>query len=69
MDKELLNQMLDVLDVRKSVEHIEWLTNNTPNRLSGAGQDLKAAEYICKIMESYGFLISKHTTVTQEDRK
>lgn len=54
MDKKLLDQMLDALDVKKSVEHVEWLTNNTPNRLSGAGQDLKAAEYICKIMESYG---------------
>ena len=28
---------------RKSVEHIEWLTTNTPNRLSGGGQDLKAS--------------------------
>ena len=44
MDKKLLDQMLDALDVKKSVEHVEWLTNNTPNRLSGAGQDLKAAE-------------------------
>ena len=51
---DLLKKMLDELDVQKSVEHIKWLTNNTPNRLSGGGQDLKAAEYICKRMESYG---------------
>lgn len=54
MDKVLLNQMLDALDVKKSVEHIEWLTKNTPNRLSGGGQDMIAAQYICKTMESYG---------------
>ena len=54
MDKQLLKEMLDALDVKKSVAHIEWLTNNTPNRLSGGGQDMIAAEYICKAMESYG---------------
>ncbi|MDP4109467.1 MAG: M28 family peptidase [Bacillota bacterium] len=50
----LLKQILDELDVKKSVEHIEWLTNNTPNRTSGMGQDRKAAEYICKKMSEYG---------------
>ena len=54
MDKNLLNKMIDALDVKKSVEHIEWLTNNTPNRLSGGGEDRKAAEYICETMEAYG---------------
>ena len=54
MDKKLLNKMLEELDVKKSVEHIEWLTKNTPNRLSGGGQDRQAAEYICEKMESYG---------------
>ena len=39
VDKKLLNKMLEELDVKKSVEHIEWLTKNTPNRLSGGGQD------------------------------
>lgn len=54
MDKKLLNKMLEALDVKKSVAHIEWLTKNTPNRLSGGGQDRQAAEYICEKMESYG---------------
>lgn len=52
--KDLLNKMLAELDVEKSVEHVKWLTDNTPNRLSGGGQDLKAAEYICEKMKEYG---------------
>ena len=54
MDTALLKEMLAALDVKKSVEHIEWLTKNTPDRLSGGGQDRKAAEYICETMASYG---------------
>jgi len=52
--EKLLKEMLNALDVQKSVEHVEWLTRNTPNRLSGGGQDRKAAEYICEKMEEYG---------------
>ena len=52
--EKLLKEMLDALDVQKAVEHVEWLTNNTPNRLSGGGQDRKAAKYICEKMEEYG---------------
>ena len=53
MDK-LLKEMLDELDVNKTVEHITWLTENTPNRESGLGQDLQAAEYIVGKMKEYG---------------
>lgn len=52
--KDLMQEMIKDLDVSKSVEHIEWLTKNTPNRTSGLGQDIKAAEYICNKMSEYG---------------
>ncbi len=51
---DVLKQILDEIDVKKSVEHIEWLTQNTPNRISGMGDDRKAAEYICEKMNEYG---------------
>ena len=52
--ENLLKEMIAALDVEKSVEHVRWLTENTPNRISGMGQDRKAAEYICQRMEEYG---------------
>lgn len=52
--KTLLDEILQTLDVKQSVAHIEWLTENTPNRISGKGQDRRAAEYICKKMDEYG---------------
>lgn len=52
--EKLLQSMINDLDVSRSVEHIKWLTENTPNRMSGKGQDRKAAEYICSRMEEYG---------------
>ena len=51
---DLLQSLLADLDTKKAVEHIEWFTHNTPNRTSGKGQDLIAAQYICDQMESYG---------------
>ena len=53
--KELLQQMLTNLDENKNMEHIIWLTENTPNRISGMGDDLKAAEYIAEKMKEYGW--------------
>lgn len=52
--ENLLKEMIAALDVEKSVEHVRWLTENTPSRISGLGQDRKAAEYICQRMEEYG---------------
>ncbi len=52
--KELLQKMISELDENKSMEHIVWLTENTPNRISGMGDDLKAAKYIVDNMTEYG---------------
>ncbi len=65
---DLLKKMLDELDVQKSVEHIEWLTTNTPNRLSGGGQDLKVCQNIYArqwslMVWNQTFWTSKHITV------
>jgi hypothetical protein len=50
----ILKQILNELDENKSMEHIEWLTKNTPSRISSMGQDKIAAEYIVEEMKSYG---------------
>ena len=52
--ENLLKEMIAALDVEKSVEHVRWLTENTPSRISCMGQDRKAAEYICQRMAEYG---------------
>ena len=41
-------------DTETAVQHIKWLTEHTPNRTSGKGQDRAAAEYICNKMSEYG---------------
>lgn len=46
--------MMAALDVEKSADHVRWLTDHTPSRISGMGQDREAAEYICKKIEEYG---------------
>lgn len=52
--KDLLQTMITELDEKKSMEHIVWLTENTPNRISAMGDDLKAAHYIVDRMTEYG---------------
>ena len=48
------NQIMSELDVNKSMEHVLWLTDNTPERISGKGDDTKAALYIYEKMKEYG---------------
>jgi len=52
--KDLLELFLSELDENNSMEHVRWLTENAPNRISGKGEDLKAANYIIDQMKSYG---------------
>lgn len=52
--ENLLNEILNELDTETAVQHIKWLTEHTPNRTSGKGQDRAAAEYICNKMSEYG---------------
>ena len=50
----LKDKILAELDVDRAMSHILWLTENTPRRISGTGQDRIAAEYIVKEIKSYG---------------
>lgn len=52
--KKLLKKMTSDLDENKNMDHVVWLTENTPKRISGMGDDLKAAEYIVDEMKTYG---------------
>ena len=39
--KSLYERIMDELDADKAMEHVHWLTENTPSRISGTGQDRK----------------------------
>ncbi len=51
---EIRNAVLAELREENVMGHIAWLTEKTPRRLSGTGDDRKAAQYICERMSEYG---------------
>jgi hypothetical protein len=52
--KNELREVLAGYQPEFALRHIRWLTDHTPNRISGGGQDLKAAQYIRDTLASYG---------------
>ncbi|HYE80693.1 MAG TPA: M28 family peptidase [Clostridia bacterium] len=50
LSKILVNE----INMENVAEHIKWLTENTPFRLSGYGQDKIAAEYVWGRLKQYG---------------
>ena len=42
------------LDEKLNFQHAQWLTDNAPSRISGMGDDRKAAEYLVEQYQSYG---------------
>lgn len=52
--KELYERMRKELSSDNNWETALWLTENTPSRISGQGDDKKAAEYLVEKMKSYG---------------
>ena len=42
------------LDEKLNYQHAQWLTDNTPSRISGMGDDRRAAEYLVEQYQSYG---------------
>lgn len=51
---DILKEILSKLNEDEAMKHITWLTRNTSKRISGMGDDLKAAMYICNKMSDYG---------------
>lgn len=51
---KILEKILGELDEKEAMKHVVWFTENTPKRISGMGDDRKAAEYINKKMTEYG---------------
>lgn len=51
---EVEEKNLPEFSVEQALKHVRWLTDNTPNRISGGGQDAKAAAYIVDTLNSYG---------------
>lgn len=54
MRTQIERELLAELSEEKAMEHVTWLTEKTPRRLSGSGDDVKAARYICDRMSQYG---------------
>ena len=50
----LYNEISKELDEKLNFQHAQWLTDNTPSRISGMGDDRKAAEYLVEQYQSYG---------------
>jgi len=49
-----METLISELNVDRVMDHVMWLTENTPSRLSGQGEDRKAAQYVVEKMVSYG---------------
>jgi hypothetical protein len=52
--QDQIETLLQELNEVEAMNHITWLTENTPKRISGMGDDKKAAEYVCEKMSTYG---------------
>jgi len=50
----IIKDLLEEISQKKMTETINWLTQNTPYRLSGSGDDLEASKYITEKMREYG---------------
>lgn len=54
MKSQIKSEIVAELKETNVMDHIAWLTEKAPKRLSGTGDDRKAAEYICDQMSGYG---------------
>lgn len=54
MTTSALPPILQAFDLDRAMTHVRWLSERTPNRISGGGQDRLAAEYIRDTLASYG---------------
>lgn len=50
----VLKEILSELNENEAMKYITSLTENTPKRISGRGDDKKAAKYICEKMSEWG---------------
>ena len=51
---ELYYKIFEELDEQRNYDTALWMTENTPNRISGLGDDRRAAEYLVEQYRSYG---------------
>lgn len=54
MGVDSVGDVLSLLDARRAMDHVRWLTDNTPRRISGTGDDSVAAEYLAEQMRAWG---------------
>ena len=52
--EKLFEQIFLELSADKNYEYTNWLTTNTPRRISGMGDDRKAAEWVSKKFAEFG---------------
>ncbi len=50
----LLERIFATLDEARVMEHVHWLTAETPRRISGSGDDGRAADYLAESMRAWG---------------
>ncbi len=63
-DTQARETMLDEIEVGNITRHIEWLTTNTPNRISSGTNVQKAAAYIVNYLDKLGFEVENEEFYT-----
>lgn len=49
-----LQSILSDSSVERAWDHLQWIQENAPVRINGAGDDLRAAEYFAEQLDTYG---------------
>lgn len=67
--EKLLQEMMAALDVEKSADHVRWLTDHTPSRISGMGRIVKLRNTFVRRLKNMDLSLKslnlKHTTATR----
>ncbi len=64
MNKDEFNEIYGELNVDNISRHIEWLTKETPYRISSGADVVKAADYVCDQMKSFGLEVKNENFYT-----
>ena len=64
MDIKKWGEMASELDVARITEHIEWLTRETPYRISSGQDVVKASSYVCSQLAEFGLDVRRERFYT-----
>ncbi len=59
-EEDLEKKVVSALSSTEAFKHVEWLTENAPQRLAGNDESTSTAEYIFRTLKSYGVTANIH---------